>query len=563
VRPLFLFLMSLAGFLVVLSSSIGSHIQSVPISNQFGLLQMLPTLYWLGIGTMALALFLGMKAPNHIVFFAQATLLYLAVWGAPAFFETYASGWDVYMHYYSSESIVRIGHLSPEFAFSYENNYPGLFMMTSAFTLLAQPDPFSFLRFYSLFAAALTILSVYLFTRTYIPGLDHRLALVLAMMADVWVQITFSPQSVGLAVGLFVFVFLENRGIKWQALALVSFAFLVISHPTTTFLIMGALVAREIFVTIRKHWRPVSYATERRIKLLGAMMIVWAVWLLTAARAYLGFLMNDIESRIDYLLKVSDVVGGAVVQRTGGNLWLYAPYIRLATVGVFTLMALVALVLGLRKRFRDQKVPTTILMLFFVPFIFIALDIILLNSQLYDRGIMLLILSTSVILIFGFRYVRSIKPIRLAAIAIAVLMAASCFSTVYYQEGLNVVSQETVDASHFIADRLPPNAMVIGGRLILPVWSGGVKDYDWVQYYVFYNQTLGNLARQGMSVVAVFDHSSYLWSLQYGDSAQDFYKNHMSINLLGENTTQSANNNKVYDNGNYWVIYGWTNAPLI
>lgn len=544
-RPLFLLLMSLAGFLLVLSSSIGSHIESVPISNQFGLLQMLPPLYWVGIGTMALALFLGMKSPNHIVFIVQAMFLYLAVWGAPALFETYASGWDVYLHYYSSQNIIRFGHLNPAFSFSYENNYPGLFMLTSAFSLLAEPDAFSFLRFYPLFAAALTLLSIYLFTSTYIPGLDHRLALVLAMMADVWVQMAFSPQSVGLAVGLFVFVFLEKRGIKWQTLALISFAFLVISHPTTTFLIMGALVAREIFVTIRKHWKPISYAKERRIKLLCAMIIVWVVWLLTAARAYLGFLMDDITNRIDYILKLTDVVSGAVVQRTGGNLWLYAPYIRLATVGVFTLMALIALLLGLRKRFRGEKIPTTSLMLFVVPFIFIALDIILLNSQLYDRGIMLLILSSSVIVTFGFRYVGSIRPIRFAAIAIAILMAAACFSTVYYQEGLNVVSQETIETSHFVADRLPPGTTVIGGHLVLPVWIGGVKDYDWVQNYVFYPKPLGNITRDGMHVVAVFDTSSNLWSTQYGDFTYYFYLN------------DKDNNSMVYDNGNYQVNYGW------
>jgi hypothetical protein len=392
-------------------------------------------------------------------------------------------------------------------------------------------------------------LSLYLFTRTYIPGLDHRLALVFAMMADVWVQVTFSPQSIGLALGLFVFVFLEKRGRKWQTLAIISFAFLVISHPTTTFLIMASLVAREIFVTLRKHWKPKAYATERRFWVLCSMILIWLVWLLTAARAYFGFLMNDISSRIDYILKVTDLVSGTVVQRTGGNLWLYAPYIRLATVGVFTLMALIALFIGLRKRFRGERVPTTCLMLFLVPFVFIALDVILLNSQLYDRGIMLLMLSASVILIFGFKYVASIKVVRIAAIAIAILMASACLSTVYYQESLMVVSQETVEASHFVSDRLPSNAMIIGGHLVSPVWHGGVKDYNWVQNYIFYPQTLGNLSRDGMTVVAVFDHISDLWSTQYGAFPYYFY------------LEQAGNNSKVYENGNYQVIYGWTKAP--
>ncbi len=549
VRPAFLLLLSLAGFLIVVSSSIGSRIESVPVSNQFGLLQMLPPLYWLGIGTMAFALFLGMKAPSHPVFFVQAMFLYLAIWGAPAFFETYASGWDVYLHYYSSQNIIRIGHLDPQFSFTYENNYPGVFMLTAAFSILAQPDAFSFLRFYSLFSSALTLLSIYLFTRTYIPGLDHRLAFVLAMMADVWVQITFSPQSIGLAVGLFIFVFLEKSGRKWQVLAVASFAFLVISHPTTTILVMGGLVSREIFIRIRGIWRPTPDINERRNWMVGSMVVVWVAWLLTVAGTYSKFLVNDVVSRIDYLLKVTETVSVAVGQRTGGNLWLYAPYIRLGTVGVFTLLAMIALFLGLRKRFRNESVPAACIMLFIFPFVFIVFDILLLNSQLYDRGIMFLILSSSVILIFGFKYVRSIKPVQLAAIAIAVLAAGACWSTVYYQEGLNVVSQETVDASHFVADRLPSSTTVIGGHLVMPVWSGGIKEFDQVSNYVYYNQTLGHLSRDGMHVVAVFDVSSSLWSLQYGNVTYDFYHE------------QADNNSQVYDNGNYQVIYGWTRAP--
>ncbi len=551
VRPVFLLLLSVAGFLVVLSSSIGSHIESIPTSNQFGLLQMLPPMYWVGIGTMAIALALGMRAPNHIVFFAQAMLLYIAIWSATSLFESYASVWDAYNHYQSAQNIIRIGHLSSDFSFTYENNYPGLFMLTAAFSILAQPDPFSFLRFYSLFASAITLLAIYLFARTYFPGLDHRLAVVLAMMADVWVQVAFSPQSVGLVAGLLVFVFLEKEGREWQALAIVSFAFVVISHPTSTIFVVGGLVSREIFVTIRKHWRPLKGINEHKHLIVGVMMIFWIFWLLTEARPDFQPLLTDMYHRLSYLINVTESVSGTVGSRTGGNLWPYAPYIRLATVGVFSLMALVAIALGFRKRFRNERIPTALLVLFIVPFFFIPLDVILLNSQLYDRGILFLILSSSVILIFGFKYVSSIKPLRLAAIAIALMMAAACWSTVYYQESLNVVSHETIDASHFLADRLPTNTTVIGGRLVVPVWQAGIQEYSWHQYYVYNETPLGNLTnQQGMSVAVVFDHSSDLWGFQYGNASQVFYENKTRIN----------NNNKVYDNGNYWVIYGWKNA---
>jgi hypothetical protein len=542
--------MSLAGFLLVISSAVGSHIESVPVSNQLGLLQMVPPLYWLGIGTMALALVLGMRSPNHLVFFAQAAFLYLAIWGTPAFFESYASGWDVYLHYYSAQNIVRIGHIDPQFSFTYENNYPGLFMLIAAFNVLAQPDAFSFLRFYPLFSSALTLLSIYLFTRTYVPGLDHRLSFVLAMMADVWVQVAFSPQSIGLAVGLFVFVFLEKSGRKWQFLALASFSFLVISHPTTTILVMGGLVSREIFIRIRKLWRRHSTEVkERRVWIVSAMAIVWVLWLLTAANTYFQFLLTDIGNRIEYLLKVSDTVSGAVGLRTGGNLWLYAPYIRLATVGVFTLMALFALFLGVRRRFHGEKVPISCLVLFLFAFLFIVLDILLLNSQLYDRGIMLLILSASVILAFGFRYVKAIKPVHVVAIAIAFIMAGTCWSTVFYQEGLVAVSQESVDASHFITERLPPGFTVIGGHLVMPVWEGGVREFEPVPYYLYYNQTQHDLARVGIPSVAVFDKVSLLWSTQYSGL---FYYNFY--------LTNATFNSQVYDNGNYQVVYGW-NVP--
>jgi hypothetical protein len=447
--------------------------------------------------------------------------------------------------------IINNGHLSNSFQYTYQNNFPGFFMSIASYVLVGGASPLTLLRWYPIFASVLTLLALYLFIRTYLPRATFRTAFVIAMMADVWVQITFSPQSLGMAAGLLVFVFMEKRGFEWHFLAGAAFIFLVISHPTTTIFVMGGMVVREVIVRWRRFaLRGSDEPVENPWPVL-AFILIWLGWLLTAARLYFDNFVDQVIGRLGFLVQASDVVQGTVSTRTGGNLWPYPPLVRLGTVGLLVLLALIALSihLYLRRRtgIRFSVVP---LALFLVPAVFVPIDILLLNSQLYDRGLMFIIISSTILVSLGFFFIRRIPKMRALLTCVIILAAAACWSTVYYQESLYVVSNQSLDTSQFLQEHLQPQALVLGGRIPFPSWFGSREQvFTSVPDYLFYNTTLGTLARAGNVMTAVFDRSADLWMMQYGSIEYDFYR------------AQAGANDMIFDSGGYHVVYGWVGAP--
>jgi len=551
IRPSMLLALSIAGFALVFASSLASNIEWIPVQNQLGLLQMLPLGFWAGVSIIAASIGLGWRNDNEVVFFSQVALLYISVWGAPALFELNPSAWDPYMHYGSVTGIINAGRLSNEFSYAYQNNFPGFFMVIVSYILVGDPSPLSLLRWYPIFASVLTLLALCLFVRTYLPRATFRTAFVIAMMADVWVQITFSPQSLGLAVGLLIFVFMEKQGSQWHFLAGAAFIFLVISHPTTTIFVAGGMMIREIIVRWRRFALRASDKPMENPWPVLAFILIWLGWLLTAARLYFSQFVDQVIGRLSFLVQASEVVQGTVSMRTGGNLWPYPPFVRLGTVGLLVLLALIALSihLYLRRRtgIRFSAVP---LALFLVPAVFVPMDILLLNSQLYDRGILFIVISSTILVSLGFFFIRRMPKVRTILICVIILAAAACWSTVYYQESLYVVSNQSLDASQFLQEHLQPGALVLGGRIPFPSWFGsGDRVFTPAPDWAFYNITLGTLAGEGIVTTAIFDRSADLWMTQYGSVEYDFYR------------AQAGANDMIFDSGDYHVVFGWVGAP--
>jgi hypothetical protein len=290
IRGSLLLLFSISGFTLVIVSSFGNQIEWLPPNVLFGLFGLIPITYWLGIGVMALSLLLGLGNKNIEIFAVQFLLIYISLWSTPALFEMYPSAWDSYMHYFSSMTIVDTGSSLNEGMFSYSANYPGFFVLTAVYSLLGNPPILEMLRFYPFVASLFTLVALYLVVRTYVPTLGLRTALVLSALGNVWVQYSFSPQSLGLAAALLVFVFLEKGGAKWILMALAAFTYLAISHPTSMFFVVGALVLREVIVRFRA-FRAKESLGERSWP-ISVFIIVWVLWLITGARMYSLFLSS-------------------------------------------------------------------------------------------------------------------------------------------------------------------------------------------------------------------------------------------------------------------------------
>ncbi|HUL40137.1 MAG TPA: hypothetical protein VLU38_07595 [Methanomassiliicoccales archaeon] len=537
-----LVLLAISGFVLIYASSLTFQIEWVPVV-QLGLYSLLPIGYWVGIGVIIVSLALGLKSGREGVFVFQGLLLYLAIWGAPVMYLHLPDVWDSYTHFFSSMTIANDGSIWAQGIFSYSANYPGLFVIGSTFFLVADPNVLQFLQLWPLFVSSLTLLSLYLFVRTYLPGWDHRFAFLISCFGNVWVQYNYSPQSLGLVVGLLVFVFLEKEGFRWLLLALAAFIYVVISHPTTTFFVVAGLIFREVVVVI-KNRREKGEKRERSWPIF-AFLIIWIGWLFTGAREYSGFLWETIYRRIAFIFLITEKTQQAVGQRTEGNIFGLAPYLRLALLGVLMLFLLLAILNWLRSH-RRRDLPGSLLALAFVPIIVIPLDLLLLQGSVYDRGFLYFALSAPILITL--MYFRRWTPWRKIAAALIVVAAVMCCASAFYQESLYVVSDRSMEMTNFLDEHVAIGSYIVGGYYPDLVW----RESNWTQftkqkYYEPYNESFGNVTELQGATGMIFDRTSELWATQFGQlHVYNFYRNNMSYY------------SKVYENGAYQMIYGGT-----
>jgi hypothetical protein len=278
---------------------------------------------------------------------------------------------------------------------------------------------------------------------------------------------------------------------------------------------------------------------------VGVFILIWLGWFFTGASSFSLNLVEFITDRLDMLLYTGDQLATQWNMRaTPENLLgvLY-PQLRTATVGLFvalTILAFIAFLLLRRKG--PANFPKNILALFIIPFAIIPLDTVFFNGQLYDRGILYLMLIAPLIFVpllmtkrWGF-----VRPIMAVAIALVVVL---CASTMFYQEALYINNDKGIAASTFLADQAP-RSYVAGGYYPYDVWSGSPEGYDRIKMSSLYNQTTAEIASFYGSGTFLFDDTSELWYRQWGIMQMyDFYRD------------QAPHNYKVYDNGAYWVMY--------
>ncbi|NLK25666.1 MAG: hypothetical protein GX307_03700 [Euryarchaeota archaeon] len=551
IRPSLLCFLSLIGFAIVIISSLGTDIQTISPGTPFGLLGVLPPGYWAGMGIMLLSLGLGFRHGSERLFFVQSALVFLALWGAPSLFEGFPSTWDSTMHYYSSLEIARGGTMPTDPEFSYAYNYPGFFVLAASYAVLSDPPALLFLQFYPLFAALLTVAAIYLFVRTYVPGADYRLAFLIAAFANVWLQFNFSPQSLGLAAGLLIFVCLEREGIAWRLAAIGLFTFIVLAHPTTLVFVLGAILLKEVVgriyrMVVARH-RPIRWDRPWPI---GAFLLIWLGWLITGSASFSHDLFEFIMLRLSYIMYAGQTMVQQVTMRTSPENVLGPEYsqIRLLAVALFVGAALLAMLLYLFTRKRSPApIPKNILALFIVPFIIVPLDTLFFNGQLYDRGLLYIMLIAPIIfvpLLIG-RVHRYIRPV---LTVVAVLIVVAVASTAFYQESLYVSSERSIAASDYLA-QMGPETYVVGGYYPYDVWSDVPEGYTRIKYNTAYGSearadSIDNLTIYFGRGAYMFDHTSELWYRQWGIYYMySFYEG------------QAASHYRVYDNGDYHVIF--------
>lgn len=520
--------LSAVGLLIVVLASAGPKVTSVPLDAEFGLLQLLPVSYAIGITFMGIAFVVALRSDSQTAFAVTGLVLFASFAATPILFEVNPPVWDGYTHLASAQVIVRSGHLHSDPG-EYAANWPGLFILVAFQTVVGGVDGISMLRLFPVLTGGLTFLSLFVFLRSFFPQSIARLGAATGSFFAVWAQFHLSPQSVGLILMLLTLGTVLRESVYSRAAGSLLFVGLVVTHPTSSFLLLCVFVAdaalsRAARGKSRSH--PSSAGSVNGLTQTPALAfgVSWLGWLFFRASGSSRVAETGILDRMVSILQVPEQTINIATARTVESIFNWAPIIRFSSLAIFVttgIVALIALSRTRRHRRLAQFLWATLAGLVLAGF----LDIFAFGGLLYDRSLMLFALVMPATCFAGIGVWRVRKLARQTILAVVVVAALVTAATAYYQEALYFVSDESVAVSEFL-EQTAPGPLILDGLFPAPVWldtDSSIRG-SLLGFYAIYPQTFSEL--QGYTdAYAVFDDTARLWYVQSrGVDIYSFYE---------------------------------------
>ena len=517
-----------AGFAIIVLSSLTTLVTEIPTAAEFGLLELLPWTYWVGMLLMGLAVFLAIRGGRNGLFAVAGALFFAALAGTPVLFEPNPPIWDAYIHLAEAQNIGLDGRL-PAGLVEYSANWPGFFLTAWMASSAIGGAPLELLSLFPFLMGGLTFLALFVFLRSFFSPATAAIGSVLGSLLNVWAQFHLSPQSVGLILAFLVLATVWRRKTPFRIAAAVLFVGLVVSHPTSTILILGVIiadVALTYLLRIRRSGVPFPGKREKGFAYSPALAYgaVWVAWLFFQAAGSAQAAETALLTEIGNILQVPEQTLNLATARSLENLFVLAPLVRLGTLASFGIIAVIGLIV-LTRREKSRRIAQFFWAALGSLVLFVLADILFFGGALYDRGLMVFALLTPVLGVAGLAALRLRKPIRQAILALFLLISLAAASTVYYQEAFYFVPDRAVAVSGFL-DRAEPDSLVLDGFFPAPVWLDiqSRTRYTGLGFFIVFD-THFDAFGDGTHVYAVFDDTAELWYRQWrGIDVFQFYE---------------------------------------
>jgi len=541
------------GLAISIASCAGYSINYISATYEFGLIQLLPPLFWIGFALCLFSLLEGINRDSGRLFFIKSLLFCMLIWNITTMLLKYPYAPGSYMHIFEATPIMLSGHIPsaetlPHLFKYYPVSFPGYHILLSSIFQITNVAPLGFAKYYPLFSSAITFLAIWLFFKTFLPSKNYRWALLIAVLVTVYVQFQVSPQSVGLVIGLLTLVALERTGSCWKVTAILLFAYVIISHPTTAFIVLSA--AGLAWLLRIGLVRGKNILTEP-IPLLIVCWLAWSFLYASPFQQSVAGLATTVPTVPT--MPTAPTIGITFVDIIIVEAWkrlygvfYWAPRMRLIVLGVFAIGSIYYLVRQwLNRVAHSQRLLITYTAFLVAPVVMTLIDITFLKSgQLHDRYFLFFLLVASILLV---RLVERIKQplIKNSFLLALIFLALFNLTTVYYQSSLFINSDETVSASEFVNNNT--SSQIIGGHLVPdldnPYQSAILRQS---QFYHLYPESLISLS---VPSVIIFDDHDRLWyQVKYGIEKYDYYIQEVE---LGDSLEQVYYNNRY---NIYWCL---------
>jgi len=570
------------GLAISIASCAGFSINYITPTHQFGLLQELPALFWFGFALCLMSVIEGLKRDSERIFIIKAVLLYLLIWNIPILLLQNPYRWNSYSHTFEAMPIMVDGHvpalsetLPQQFTY-YPAQFPGFPILLTSVFQITDASTIRFAQFYPIFSSLVTFLAILLFFKTFLPSVNYRWALLISVLANVYMQFHVSPQSMGLIAGILILVALEKPGLLWKSIAILLFAFVVVSHPTTAFILLPIIaLAWVLRIALGKK------DIRALVDLAPVFAVMWLVWMTVHATTLQQSVVE--LAGVDSGGAPGDASGGATgiffLDRLIGtaeerieSIFSYAPRIRFAVLALVGLgSAYYLLAQWFSRAGRKDKNLAIYTAFIIAPVVMTVLDVTFLKiGQLHDRYFLFFLLAAPILLVrLTERNKRQQMPLSAGSstieppsggtkiewhrlfgwktlLPVLVLLALSNFTTTYYQSALFVSSEECIYASRFVNSKCG-SSEVIGGMLIPdldhPYESALLRH---TRFYRLYPKPLTELAQPS---VVVFDDHDRIWHEVWQYQGIEKYNFYADADELDDAL------NKVYSNRRYDIYW--------
>ncbi len=539
----------LAGLLVITYAAWTDPILQIPLTAQFGLLQLLPPEYWFGMALLGVAVVLAARSDSDVLFVLVGATLLGVFAVTPGLFELNPPVSDAYFHFSYAQVIDRTGRL-PTDPTSYPANWPGLFLVIAFANLLGQPVPLEVIRFFPLFSGFLTFVCLFTFLRSFFSPAIARPATLLSTFLDAWAQYHLSPEGIGLALALLVLATAWERRVPLRMANTLMFLGLVVSHATTAIFLLAFFGLDALFAGLR--WQKVAVPQGggfgAAFNPILAYAAVWLGWLFFIASGSAAIARVAVVTQIGKILNIGQRTADILVARSVNNIYIVPPLLRLGALGFFGLLGVVGLLVLVRHREERGRVRFLAASLLGLGFL-AAADALFLGGLFSDRPLMFFSVLVPGLCLYAFRGTPRAPrtearrspghaSIRRAVFLFLLIVALVSASTTYYQAAFDFTPPQAAAVSNFFQAHATA-VFVLDGTFPQPVWALDQEPQTWqdARFYTVYPATLQTFATS-TPAFAVYDQVSTLWYLQgHGINIYDYY------------VGQQANYSLVYDNG--------------
>jgi hypothetical protein len=295
--------------LAVLNTTIGD----VPLSATFGLMQLMPWFFWLGIVLIALSDGLTFKYGSKNQRILLLLITAIIFWGTPYFVEPLGRQHDTYWHAAMTKGVMQRGLESSNLVdHFYVENWSTFYVLGALILQVTGGSALGIIRSYPIFISSVLLLNFYVFTKSVLRSERYAfLACLFMVFGQTYLELHFSPTATGTAMApLFLWCYLSKKQF-FSSLSMFLFLAIVIMHPITPILLIATILVWFLTSKIFNRSK-IGYGEETstyRLSRIVFLCVVYVFWILYVATHGFNIFINVFENFLETIFSASRVEG--------------------------------------------------------------------------------------------------------------------------------------------------------------------------------------------------------------------------------------------------------------